>query len=338
MPPSRLPRTRGRPRIDVLALGGTIAMMPGPSAGVVPTLDADDLVAAIPGLGDGIDLRAETVLTRPSVELTLTDIRALADRITALRAMGSHGVVVTQGTDTIEEAAFALDLLVQPGAPIVVTGTMRPASAAGADGPANLAAAIACAAAPVCAGLGVLVVMGDVIHPAVGVRKAQSARPDAFVSPAPAGHVSEGHPVILARPSRIPIHFGSSRMVENENPFIPILTPGLGDDGRMVEAVVRAGADGIVAALAGGGHAPASFADALVRANHRVPCLFAGRTGGGRTLSRTYAQSGGEIDLTARSLVSAGDLTPIQARIYLIIMLATGRRSIRVENFMLVAK
>ena len=309
--------------VDVLSLGGTIAMTPGaPGAGVLPTLTAADLLAAVPDAADVAEVRAQSILSVPSSEITLPDIVGLAGRIVALRLEGSDGVVITQGTDTIDETSFVLDLLLPPGPAVVVTGAMRHPALSGADGPGNLLAAIRCAAAPACAGLGVLVVMGDVIHPAVLVSKTDTASPAAFQSASPVGFVSEGTPVIRARPMRLP---AIPAVAAGPAPFVPILTPALGDDGRMIRAAVAAGADGLVLALSGGGHTNADCALALAEAAQRMPVVFASRTGGGRVLSATYGQKGGEIDLVSKGCVGAGDLSPLKARLLLSLLIMAGK-------------
>ncbi|MFZ1467986.1 MAG: asparaginase [Paracoccaceae bacterium] len=314
-----------RQTVDVLSLGGTIAMTPGaPGAGVLPTLTASDLLAAVPEAADVANVRAQSVLGVPSSEITLPDIVALAARITALRQAGSGGVVVTQGTDTIDETAFALDLLLPVGPPVIVTGAMRHPALPGADGPANLLAAIRCAASPACAGLGVLVVMGDVLHSAVSVAKTDTASPAAFASSSPVGFVSEGTPVIRCRPIRLP-SLPDMTLRDAEAPFVPILTPALGDDDRMIRAAVGAGADGLVLALSGGGHTTAACAIVLAEAAQRLPVVFASRTGGGRVLSATYGQKGGEIDLASKGCVGAGDLSPLKARLLLSLLIMAGK-------------
>ena len=128
------------PRIAVFSLGGTIAMT-GSGRGVLPTLAAADLIQGVPGLDGVAALEARAIFAAPSIDLTYADIAKVADAIRAAFAAGVDGVVVTQGTDTLEETAFLLDLLLEAGAPVVVTGAMRNPSLAGADGPANLLAA-----------------------------------------------------------------------------------------------------------------------------------------------------------------------------------------------------
>src|SRR5665213_1021290 len=160
------PMTAMRARVLVLSLGGTIAMSEH-GTGAVLDLDAASLVDAVPELRRHADLTARSFRHLPGAHLRLEDIRALATEIcTAVRAGEFTGVVVTQGTDTIEETLFALDLLVRIEASVVVTGAMRNASEPGADGPANLLDAVCVASDPAARGLGTVVVLNGEIHAA----------------------------------------------------------------------------------------------------------------------------------------------------------------------------
>src|SRR3954471_18176003 len=157
--------------VSVLSLGGTIAMTnAGPdaaTAGVVPTLDAAALLAALPGL-TGLDCKitSKSIRTLPGASLTFDDLSELVSVVRHELDSGADGVVITQGTDTIEETAYFLDLTVNRAAPVVVTGAMRNPTMAGADGPANLLAAVQTAAGEQLRGVGCVVVMGDEIHAA----------------------------------------------------------------------------------------------------------------------------------------------------------------------------
>ena len=191
--------------VRLLAAGGTIAMS-GERA--VPALGADELIAALPALRTVPELRAENVLALPGPQISLADALDLAQRAAAAAGAGD-GVVITTGTDTLEELAVLCALLYAggaDGAPIVLTGANRPANSPGADGPANLLDAVALAGAGAAAGLGVLVVFGGEIHAAMTVRKVDSTGPGAFGSPGagPIGRVVEGRVWLHARPHRRP--------------------------------------------------------------------------------------------------------------------------------------
>lgn len=310
------------PRVEVIALGGTIACVPAAAgAGVAPGLTAEDLVAAVPGVADLAQIGSRNLANVPSTEIDLPLLFALRDAIAVHEAEGVAGVVVTQGTDTIEETSFALDLLHGGDMTVVVTGAMRNPSLPGPDGAANLYAAIACAADSAFRGQGALVAFDDAVHAAAWVQKRDTSTTGAFQSPAPVGWMAEGRPVLRAPVSRRPAIAVST---DAAVPFVPILKPGIGDDPRLVSAALDLGAAGLILELAGGGHTVASWTDTLSRAAERVPVIFTSRTRGGRVLSRTYGQPGAEIDLLGRGLRGAGDLDALKARLLLILLLMAG--------------
>ena len=186
-----------RRRVAVYGLGGTIAMTSGADGTATPGLSAEQLTAAIPGLGAlDIDLDVVDFRSVPSASLSFDDLIELA---AVIRTSPADGIVITQGTDTLEESAYLLDLIARDDRPVVVTGAMRHAAMAGADGPANLYAAVRVAADPAAGGLGCLVVFNDEIHAASRVRKTHSTSTGTFASPngGPLGYVIEGVPVIV---------------------------------------------------------------------------------------------------------------------------------------------
>ena len=311
------------PRVAVLALGGTIASAGPSGAGVAPSLSAEQLVTSVPALAGAAEISAETFRQLPSPELTLADVIALAAEIESRIAAGAAGVVVTQGTDTLEETAFALDLLVGGDAPVVVTGAMRNPVLPGADGPANLLAAVRAAASRQTRGIGCLVVFADEIHAARFVRKAHTQSVSPFhSSPAgPIGWLSEGAVRIGARP------VGRRRLVLPDSAIpgpVALLTLGSGDEGLLLGAVEGSGARGLVLEATGGGHTPASWAPELERLAGVMPVILASRTGAGELLRRTYSFVGSEIDLVERGLIPAGYLTAAKARVLVRLLLAAG--------------
>jgi len=317
VPTARTPR-----RITVFALGGTIAMSGSHTGGVAPALTAEQLLAAVPGLADSA-ATVEVVNFRqlPGASLTIPDIAAVAAAIRDQPA-DVDGTVVTQGTDTIEETAYLLDLLHSGPAPIVVTGAMRNPTLAGADGPANLLAAILTAAHPDARERGCLVVFNDEIHAAREVRKTHTTSTATFRSTAtgPVGHVVEHKPRFhhhrrLDRYT-VPATPGGDQRVA----LIPVV---LDDDGTLLEAITDR-ADGIVLAAMGAGHVPGVLVPALERLAENIPVVLASRTGAGPVLESTYGFPGSERDLLARGLISAGDLHPLKARLLLHAVLAAG--------------
>ncbi|UAK31948.1 asparaginase [Nocardia asteroides] len=301
-------------RVVVFGLGGTIAMTPTGSGGVAPSLTAEQLVAAVPGLNDaGVKLDVVQFRQIPGASLSFADIAALHEAVAA-ELPNAAGVVVTQGTDTIEETSYLLDLLHNRPEPVVVTGAMRNPSMAGADGPANLLAAVQVAASPQARKLGCVVVFADEIHAARRVRKTHTTRCAAFESPdgGPLGWVSEGRVHLANR-----LSFRTCLPAPpTDDVRVALVSTALGDDGTVLDAVADH-VDGIVVAAVGGGHVPAHVAPRLGAIAERKPVILASRTCGGTVLAETYGFSGSERDLLARGLISAGFLDPVKARLLL---------------------
>lgn len=310
-------------RVAVLGLGGTIAMAATPDGGVVPALSAADLLAAVPGLSEvSVDLEMIDVRRLPGASLDFADLDALRQDIGLCFDDGADGVVVTQGTDTIEETAYTLDLLHRTEQPVVITGAMRNPTLAGADGPANLLAAISAAASPALRGLGCLVAFADEIHAAARVRKTHATSPATFVSPntGPLGYLVEGQPTILVRPT------ARYTLPEPANALdcrVGLHTVTLGDDGAMLRGAAEH-LDGLVVAGFGVGHVPERLVPILEHLAATMPVVLASRTGAGPALRNTYAFPGSEVDLQQCGLICAGLLDPYKARIMLRTLLQAG--------------
>ena len=292
--------------------------------GVTVTMAADDLLGGLDLSDEPCDVHAETFAKLPSAHLTLDAVIALRARIDVLLANGSTGVVVVQGTDTIEETSFALELLAGHQGPVVVTGAMRTPQAPGSDGPANLVAAIRTAADRRFADLGTLVVLNDEIHAARFVRKSHTGKPSAFVSePGPLGWVSEGRPRLMLRTS--PALTLSSPVTDlSGRHTVPLVTCALDDGPAVIEAAAAAGADGLVVEGLGGGHAPGPVAIALKRLAGHLPVVLASRTSRGEVLRSTYGFAGSERDLLAAGLINSYWLGGPKARMLLLLLLRAG--------------
>jgi L-asparaginase len=306
--------------VTLLAAGGTIAMRGEAGGPATPELDADALVAAVPALASHADLRARTVDTRPGAQLDPEGALAIA-RAAAQEADGGRGVVVTHGTDTLEETAFLCDLLYGGAAPIVFTGAIRPASNAGADGPANLLDAVAAAGDEACVGLGVVVAFGGELHAARSARKTDSTGPSAFSSPGegPLGYAGEGRVRVDRRVER-----RAPLAVERLDATVHVVTAGLGTDGALLDAALAAGARGLVVVALGAGHVPPPLLRSLECAAAQVPVVMTVRPERGAIMHATYGFEGAEGDLRASGAVCAAALSPAAARIKLMACLGAG--------------
>ena len=277
------------------------------------------------------DVTAAEFLRVPSGDLTIDDVVALALAIDECFLEGVDGVVVTQGTDTIEETSFALDLLVGGARPVVVTGAMRNPTTASADGPANLLASVVVAASPDAAGLGTLVVLNDEIHAARFVRKSHTSDVATFQSPScgPLGWIIEGRARIALRVAPlVPLVRASRRDV----PPVALIRVTLGEGPRMIEHLHSMGYVGVVVEGFGGGHVPASMVASLETLASEIPVVLASRTGSGELLRRTYAFSGSEQDLLARGLIAAGSLDGLKSRILLGLVMSTQDEISRIKE------
>lgn len=295
--------------VTVLAAGGTISSVEGGAR----------LGAEV--LAEGLEVDARTVLTLNGPQLTNDDALTLAAEAVAETERG-RGVVLTSGTDTIEEIAVLCDALVGDGPPVVVTGAIRSADMPGADGPANLRDAIACAAS--LDGFGGVVCFAGEIHAARSVRKVDSTAPGAFGSPrgGPVGRVAEGRVDVFARPLRGPrLDVPASLALR-----VPIVTTWLGDDGELLRAALAGRPDGLVLVGLGAGHLPPPTLAALREAPPELPVVFCVRPERGHQLRESYAFAGSERDVLAAGVIAAAGLAPSAARMLLLAGLANGLR------------
>lgn len=329
-----------KPRIAVFALGGTISMVKG-EAGVRPGLTAEQLVAAAPGIDGLAEIEARTISTIGSSDLSVDAVLDVARAIEAAAADGIDGAIVTQGTDTMEESAFLLDLALRVDVPVAVTGAMRNPLSISHDGPGNVYAAMQVVTDPAvrqrARDLGVMVVMLDSIHAAVDVAKTNTSRIDAFASPeaGPLGVVVEDRVRLTGRPVRdhktaLDIALGDTLLtgVAPPLPSVALLTMAMGESGALLAALAddpeTLGYRGIVLGAMGGGHTPSWLTPHLDVLTPRLPVVMAGRMQAGYLLAKTYEREGSEMDLLRRGVRSSGRLPPLKARLLLTAMLMGG--------------
>lgn len=316
-------------RIDLFALGGTIAMK-STDNGAVPSVTAEDLVGTAAGFTSDYEIVPHLVRQTASANISYDDISELAARIQHSVAAGAEGIVVTQGTDTLEETAFALDLLIETPVPVVVTGAMRHASATSGDGAANLVSALCVAGNSEAADLGVVVVLNEEIHAAKFVRKMHTHKPSAFASPSlgPLGWIMENRAHIHLKPRKPTpkLTYGARR------PFVPMIICAFGMSARDMASFTNDNPDGAVIAAMGCGHIPETILPDVENLARKVPVVLASRIGVGELCRNTYGFSGAEKDLLKRGLIPAGSLDPLKARVLLSILLSDGADSSRVAS------
>jgi L-asparaginase len=303
------------PRLLFLSLGGTITMIPSAGGGITPKLGAAELVASVPELSEVASIEARSPFKLPSPSLDPGKLVEVARLINEEFASGCDGVVVIQGTDTIEESAFLLDLLVRSDKPVVVTGAMRGADAPGADGPANLLSSALVAASPGARGMGVLVVVNYDIHAARFVQKSHTALPSAFLSPlvGTLGLVAERTPRFYVSVPPTP-----SLPAEDGPPApVALLKMAMGDDGRLLRSLPGLGYRGAVIEGMGAGHVHADAAPIVGELASVMPVVLASRSMTGPVFSQTYGYPGGEIDLIRRGAIPSGYLSGLKARLLL---------------------
>lgn len=303
-----------RPRVLVITTGGTIG------------LSGMELLDGIPQLKEIADVTVEEFVRFGSSSMTPKHWVGLSHRINEALAEDSAltGVVVTHGTDTMEETAYFLHLTVKDDRPVVVTGSMRGPTAISADGPANAIAATKVAVTPEARGMGVLVVLNDWIHSARDVRKMDSNRVDTFRSEwGPLGLVDEDrvifHRALLTRHT-IDSEFGLP--TDSILPEIPVVADYAGSDGAQIRALAGRGVKGIVIqAFANGRASPGTtqaFRDAAAMG---IAIVLASRVPEGRVMDRDEGL-----------IIGAGDLSPQRARVLLMLSLQQSRTAVDLKR------
>ncbi|MER7790686.1 asparaginase [Streptomyces sp. NPDC097640] len=309
-------------RIVVLSTGGTIATRHDAQGTRLAADPADALLERLPW-PVGVAVEAKDVFCLGSYLLTPADMHGVA--VAAREALADEavsGVVVTHGTDTLEETAYLTDLFHNDPRPVVFTGAMRPADAADSDGPRNLADAIAVAAAAEARDLGALVSFDGQIYPARGTRKAHTTAPAAFAAPdgGPLGRVSDGEVAISAVPVRPkPLDLAAFRP-DPDRVRTDIVACYPGCDTRALRAVADAGARAVVLEATGAGNANPAVAEEVARLTASgVVVALSTRVQAG-PVAAVYGNGGG-ADLLRAGAVPTGTLRPSQARILLIALL-----------------
>lgn len=337
-PQTGAPRTEpaqaaeARPRVRLIATGGTISNRTG------GRLTAEDLVKSVTGLDRHAQPEFEQFANVASSALTLRQWLELSRRINTLFAddPGLAGIVVTSGTDTLEETAYFLHLTVRSDRPVVVVGSMRDPSTLGYEGAANLLAGFRVAADPAARGKGVLVVLNDEINSAREVTKTDALRLDTFDT--------QGYGVLgVVDADRIAWYRTTTRRHTNTSEFditaiedlprVDIVMVYQGASGDAIKALVDQGAKGIVIASAGAGALSGTQGEGIDYAVDKgVFVVTSTRSGRGRIAARPRAAAGSS---TPAQRIAAEDLSPLKARILLMLALATGHDAPEIQRMFL---
>ena len=321
-----------KPRIFVLSLGGTIAASNGTGEkGVKPSLSGKELVKKVKGLQEIAYVEAISFMLKPSADLTFSDMTSVARKIMELLESDTDGIVVTQGTDTIEETSFFFNIVINSNKPVIVTGAMRNPTSLSSDGDLNLLEAVLVAASFLSRGMGTLVVMNSEIHLASFVQKTNTQSVSAFKSPSlgPVGWISEGKVRLILRPA---YERECLLLPDGKEPTIPIVKSVLGDDGIIFRALQKENIQGLIIEAAGGGHVSSSIADFAEEYGKSIPVILCSRTGSGEVLNQTYSFKGSEIDLIDKGVIPAGTLNSVKARILLYLLIKNGRNLQQIQD------
>lgn len=317
------------PHIAILGTGGTIAGKAASSSattGYTPgSATVSDLLDSVPGIADVANLSAVQVANIGSEDMTdEVWARLVKECETQLQNPKIQGVVITHGTDTLEETAFLLNQVLKSEKPVVLVGSMRPASSISADGPMNLLNAVRVAADPESVGKGVLVVLNDEIHGARDVTKTNTTNCDTFQSPrlGALGLISGGRVTFFkesCRPHTVNTPFTSELIKENKPlPIVDIIYAHANQDDRLIRAAVASGAKGLIYAGFGNGSVHKNAFAPLENAIERgVEVVRASRTGSGEVVNSV-------TEWTEAGMINAGTLNPQKARVLLQLCLAKG--------------
>lgn len=336
-----------KPRVAILFTGGTISMrVDADTGGPIPALSGEEIIARVEGVNEIAEIEIVNFSLLPGPHMTPAKMLELATAVEARMLDESiSGVVVTHGTDTLEETAYLHDLVLDCDRPVVFVGAMRNSSELSWDGPANLRSAVRVAADPIARGLGVLVVMNERIIAAAEAIKTHTEAPETFQSRdfGPLGIVDKDRVIVrrgTRREKRIPLKkqqldrapserlrkagcFPTNIPVKLEE-RVDIIQLAAGSDGRFIEFAVDSGSRGLVIQGLGRGNVPVSALPAIKRAIQAdIPVVITSRCPRGRVLD-TYAYEGAGKQLKRMGAILGGMCPSHKVRIKLMVLLGSG--------------
>ncbi len=287
-----------------------------------PALSGNELIAAIPSLKGKADIEVLAFKNIPSAYLTMDDLVQLKSYIEGLKKEGFEGVVITHGTDTMEETAYFLDLTMDNEIAVVLTGAQRNPSLISSDGPVNLMDAIFTAADGETPDMGVVITFASEIVAAREATKFHRTRVDTFKSLefGPLGAVNNDRVVWYRRPL-----IKENYNISDADKKVDIISSYVGADSDMLFSSLEKGVDGIVIDAIGAGHVHPDMLEGIKKAIEKeVPVVLTSRVPLGRLLTDTYGFDGGERHLRSLGVIFGEDLSAWKARIKLIVLLSAG--------------
>jgi len=328
---------QNKPKVKVLATGGTIAGAQSSSSEIgykSGTFSVDDLIKAVPPLKDLAELSGEQVANIGSQTMNHDVWLKLAKRINEVLKDGrTDGIVITHGTDTLEETAYFLSLVVKSDKPVVLVGSMRPATAISADGPANLYNAVALAVSPEARGRGPMIVIDDEIHYAREAQKMNTTELDTFHSPnrGRAGVMNVGKLEWFSQNTTrhtTKSEFSVDGKTPADLPRVEIIYSYENLGPEMVDALVQQGVKGIVLAGVGDGNSTdAAIAALAAAAKKGIAIVRSSRTGSG-VVARNV-----EVDDDKLGFIASMELSPQKARILLMLGLMKTSDPAKLQQF-----
>ena len=310
-------------KIAIIFNGGTISMkIDEKIKAAVPSLSADEIMSMIPGVEDYAEIEAYTFSSMPSPHMTLETMLKLSKFTTELVERDDiDGVVITHGTDTLEETAYLLDLTVKTKKPVVVTGAMRSGSELGYDGPFNLATSICTAISDEAVGRGVLVCFNGELNSASEVTKANSMALNAFRTPnfGPIGIVDNDN-VIFYRDANYSEKYDVSEIKKQ----VALIKCVVDMDSSYIDYLIEKGCGGIVIEALGRGNVPPKMVDGIKKATElNIPVVVVSRCFEGRVFE-SYGYEGGGKQLKDLGVIFGDTLPGQKARIKLILAINSG--------------
>ena len=310
-------------KIAIIFNGGTISMkIDEKIKAAVPSLSAEEIMSMIPGVEEYAEIEAYTFSSMPSPHMTLETMLKLSKFTTELvEREDKDGVVITHGTDTLEETAYLLDLTVRTKKPVVVTGAMRSGSELGYDGPFNLATSICTAISDEAVGRGVLVCFNGELNSASEVTKANSMALNAFRTPnfGPIGIVDNDN-VIFYRDANYSEKYDVSEIKKQ----VALIKCVVDMDSSYIDYLIEKGCGGIVIEALGRGNVPPKMVDGIKKATElNIPVVVVSRCFEGRVFE-SYGYEGGGKQLKDLGVIFGDTLPGQKARIKLILAINSG--------------